>query len=87
VFSRLLAGSGLADCSAGRGWHPTWPTLFPPAAIQIDHCLNSAGLAIDVVRTGPRVGSDHYPLVIEGRVLPPPRAGLNAGLRRSTGHR
>lgn len=86
-FARLLADSGLADCSAGRGWHPTWPALFPPAGIQIDHCLHSAGLAIDVVRTGPWVGSDHYPLIVEGRLLPPRRPAVSAGLARSTTRR
>jgi endonuclease/exonuclease/phosphatase (EEP) superfamily protein YafD len=86
-FARLLMGSGLADCAAGRGWHPTWPVLFPPAGIQIDHCLHSAGVAIDVVRTGPWVGSDHYPLIVEGRLLPPRRRDLSAGLARSTARR
>ena len=68
AFDDLLARSRLADCSAGRGWHPTWPALFPPAWLQIDHCLHSVDVAVDHVRTGPWNGSDHYPVVIEGRL-------------------
>lgn len=83
AFSRLLARSRLADCSAGHGWHPTWPVMFPPLALQIDHCLHSTGVAIDAVRRGPAVGSDHYPLVIEGRV--PPSSGERGELSAMRG--
>jgi endonuclease/exonuclease/phosphatase (EEP) superfamily protein YafD len=70
AFARLLRQARLTDCAAGRGWHPTWPVFFPPAWLQIDHCLHSGGIEVDAVRTGPFVGSDHYPLVVDLRVLP-----------------
>ena len=64
-FASLLADSGLRDCAAGRGLNPTWPTLFPPLYMQIDHCLAGPGLRIDDLQSGPRVGSDHFPLEVE----------------------
>jgi len=70
VFVELLARSGLRDCSAGQGLHATWPALFPPLSLQIDHCLAVPGIGVRGLRTGPWVGSDHFPLEVE-LVLPP----------------
>ena len=70
VFDSFLAASGLRDCAAGRGLNPTWPTLFPPLYIQIDHCLAGPGVSIDRLGPGRRVGSDHRPLEVEISVVP-----------------
>lgn len=70
AFDSLLAASGLRDCAEGRGFNPTWPTLFPPLYIQIDHCLAGPGVGIDRLRPGRRVGSDHRPLEVEITVVP-----------------
>ena len=67
AFRNLLARSGLGDCAAGRGLHPTWPALFPPLYLQIDHCLRGPGLEVTRLTTGPFVGSDHYPLEVTVR--------------------
>jgi len=75
VFDSLLAASGLRDCAAGRGLNPTWPTLFPPLYVQIDHCLAGPGVSIDRLRPGPRIGSDHRPLEVEIVVVAQPAAG------------
>lgn len=75
VFDSLLAASGLRDCAAGRGLNPTWPTLFPPLYVQIDHCLAGPGVNIDRLRPGPRVGSDHRPLEVGLVVVPQAPAG------------
>lgn len=64
VFSLLLAHTGLADCAMGHGYHPTWPTWFPPLSVQIDHCLAGRGLTVLDFSTGPYVGSDHYPIEV-----------------------
>jgi len=73
-FAQLLRDGGLADCSAGRGWQPGWPALFPPLALRIDHCLHGAGIEPRRVATGPFIGSDHYPLEVTLRFRdePPP---------------
>lgn len=64
-FRRLLGASGLQDSSAGRGLHPTWPVHMPMFLIPIDHILHSADLMILDKRTGPSVGSDHYPVMVD----------------------
>jgi endonuclease/exonuclease/phosphatase (EEP) superfamily protein YafD len=51
---------------------PTWPTghagpwrwLAPVPFLPIDHVYAGAGWATTSVRRGPRLGSDHYPLVV-----------------------
>lgn len=68
VFNALLVRSGLADCAAGHGFHPTWPAWFPPLYMQIDHCLAGPGLVVTGFNTGPYVGSDHYPLEVTLRL-------------------
>jgi len=76
-FARLERDAGLVSCSRARGWHPTWPALFPPLGIPIDHCLRSAEVRIDAVTTGPYVGSDHYPLRVRLRL---PQGEANPGI-------
>ncbi len=65
-FANLLNATMLRS-AVGRGWLPTWPIQFMPAAIQIDHLLVSAAVEVRGVHRGPAVGSDHLPLVAELR--------------------
>lgn len=64
-FRRLLEESGLHDSSAGRGLYPTWPVHMPLFLIPIDHILHSEELMVLRKRTGPSVGSDHYPVAVD----------------------
>jgi endonuclease/exonuclease/phosphatase (EEP) superfamily protein YafD len=64
-FAKLVQQSGLTSARAGFGLLPTWPSFFPPAMIPIDHCLISRDARVTGVRTGPDIGSDHLPLVID----------------------
>ena len=64
-FTRLLRESGLRDSSQGRGVQPTWPAFNPLMLIPIDYCLYSPGIAILNRQTGPDVGSDHYPVIVD----------------------
>jgi endonuclease/exonuclease/phosphatase (EEP) superfamily protein YafD len=64
-FARLLEQSGLTSVREGFGLLPTWPSFFPPAMIPIDHCLISRDARVAGVKTGPHIGSDHLPLVID----------------------
>jgi endonuclease/exonuclease/phosphatase (EEP) superfamily protein YafD len=57
---------GLRRLTAGV---PTWPARLPGylaksvAILPIDHIYASAGLSLISLTRGPRLGSDHYPLV------------------------
>lgn len=68
-FERLLAGSGLRDSRDGRGLFPTWPAGWPPLWIPIDHALFSTGIGIRQRQTGPALGSDHYPVIVDFQVV------------------
>jgi endonuclease/exonuclease/phosphatase (EEP) superfamily protein YafD len=65
-FQDLLVRSSLRDVREGAGLLPTWPAQLPFfLRIPIDHCLVSREVRVRSVRTGPRTGSDHLPLVVE----------------------
>jgi endonuclease/exonuclease/phosphatase (EEP) superfamily protein YafD len=71
-FEDLLAAAGLRNAAAGEGFIPTWPTFFWPARIPIDHVLLKGPLVATSVRRGPAVGSDHYPIIADLRLLAAP---------------
>jgi len=64
-FHQLLRAGGLRDSRCGFGVQPTWPAWCWPLRIPIDHCLVSPGVAVHRRQIGPRVGSDHYPVIME----------------------
>ena len=70
-FRRLLSQSGLQDSAQGRGVQSTWPTFLPILLIPIDHCLHTADIHVTKRVIGPKVGSDHYPLVVDFVLLMP----------------
>ena len=70
-FEKLLDATGLRDSAAGFGYQPTWPAWCPPLAIPLDHCLHSTDIDIVDRRTGPALGSDHRPLLVDFRVRTP----------------
>jgi endonuclease/exonuclease/phosphatase (EEP) superfamily protein YafD len=62
---RRLVSRGLTDVSVGRGFAGTWPSFLPAfLRLPLDTCL-VRGLTLVDRRTGPHVGSDHLPLVVE----------------------
>lgn len=64
-FHKFLEKSKLTDAARGFGYQPTWPAMFLPMLIPLDHCLVSSDLRVTEFRRGPNVGSDHYPILVE----------------------
>jgi len=75
-FRRLLREGRLKNSAQGRGVCATWPTFQPLLLIPIDHCLHTAGIEIVARKTGPRVGSDHYPVIVDFAICEP-RSGMS----------
>lgn len=68
-FRGLIEDSPLARPRPAAIAGSTWPTQFPLAAIPIDHALAGPGLEILAARRGAFVGSDHYPLEVQFRLM------------------
>ncbi|NQZ07638.1 MAG: endonuclease/exonuclease/phosphatase family protein [Algicola sp.] len=64
-YQKLIDKSGLVNARQGFGLLPSWPSLLPFAMIPIDHCLMSGEFTVIDIQTGPDVGSDHLPLIVE----------------------
>lgn len=64
-FTRLLRATQLRDTRNGFGLQVSWPTFLPRLGIPIDHCLVSRGIGVCDRRSGPPIGSDHYPVLVD----------------------
>lgn len=61
----MMATTEFRDTRQGFGIQSSWPTFFWPLAICIDHAFVSEGVHVHDRRTGPNVGSDHLPVILE----------------------
>lgn len=76
-YRQLARQTGLKNTRSHFGILPTWPSklsyihlpklnpLTKLFQIPIDHCLASSALKVVGMHTGPDVGSDHLPIVID----------------------
>lgn len=64
-FAQLERRSGLRNAARGHGYFPTWETEAPHLALPLDHCLLSSGLRAVAFATGPDIGSDHRPVLVD----------------------
>lgn len=79
-YKRLIRRTGLKNARQGFGILPSWPTrnnfnALPVLgarllSIPIDHCLLTPDIQVVNVRTGPDIGSDHLPLLVDLLVSP-----------------
>ena len=75
-YRQLVSKTGLVNTRRGFGPAPTWPSpgtygreipsfLLRLLAIPIDHCLISPDIQVRNLKTGPRIGSDHLPIIVD----------------------
>lgn len=64
-YKPLVSGTAMHNARKGFGLLPSWPAMVPVFFIPIDHCLVSSHFSVQSIRTGPRIGSDHLPLIVK----------------------
>lgn len=66
-FAALLRATKLREARRGFGVLTTWPVWLrlPFLMLPIDHCLVSHDINVIQMRTGPDIGSDHLPVIID----------------------
>lgn len=65
AFRSVVGETGLRDSTRGFGFQPSYPVDGNPLVrVQIDHLLHSDDLVVLDRRLGPRLGSDHAPLIV-----------------------
>jgi len=65
AFKHFLERGDLFDTRQGFGIQPTWPTWMPLLLVPLDHIWISGNIRVHSRRVGPRVGSDHRPVVLD----------------------
>lgn len=65
AFRAFIRTSALRDSRKGFGLQPSWPVAVPLLRIPIDHCLVSSDIVVHKRWLGPKIGSDHFPIVID----------------------
>jgi len=71
-YKKMIRASGLKNARRGFGVKPTWAAIPSPIALlPLDHVLLSPEIAVKSLRVGPRIGSDHRPLIVDLAVPPP----------------
>jgi hypothetical protein len=86
-YRRFTQGMDLRNARQGFGPQGTWPTWVPFARLPLDQCLLRGDIGVTSFATGPDIGSDHLPIIIDLFVAPAWRddasARVNAPRRQS----
>lgn len=74
-YRRLAIRTGLHNTRKGFGVLPSWPITQSDSpfarlisalmGIPIDHCLTTPDIRATAIRTGPALGSDHLPIIVD----------------------
>ena len=65
AFGELTRQASLHNSLEGYGLQASWPSNYPGLSIPIDHMLHTEELTTVTRDLGPRLGSDHRPLIVE----------------------
>lgn len=65
-FRHLADAGGLAELYGRGAWSAySWPTWSGLLRVPLDNCLVARGLAVVRHQEGSRIGSDHFPLIVD----------------------
>ncbi len=64
-YKQFIAKTKLKNARYGFGLISSWPTYFPFLSIPIDQLVISPEIKVLNIRTGSKVGSDHFPLITD----------------------
>lgn len=70
IFQRVCTEGQLTDSALGFGVYPTW-SMFPTllGGLKLDHTLVGEGVSPISHRIGGSVGSDHFPVILDFKLL------------------
>lgn len=69
-YDRFISETKIVDVRDNRGIFPTYPAANPVFRIPIDLCFVSQRMKVVHVQTGPNIGSDHLPLIVDLEIPP-----------------
>ncbi len=67
-YRRFTRGMDLHNARKGFGPLGTWPTWVPFARLPLDQCLFRGDIGVVSFTTGPDIGSDHLPIIVDFHV-------------------
>ena len=68
VYRSWIHGLDIKNSRAGFGPLGSWPTFVPFLRLPLDQCLVSPAVEVVDCRLGPKIGSDHLPLIVDLRL-------------------
>ncbi|MEM7223678.1 MAG: endonuclease/exonuclease/phosphatase family protein [Pseudomonadota bacterium] len=69
-YRELVEALNMVNVAQGRAWFWTWPAAAFCFGIPIDHVLVSRHFSVRSLSRGPRLGSDHLPIIADLELRP-----------------